>query len=576
VRRVVVAPIVAAVAFAILATGVGAGMTGPPGDLDPSFSGDGKATTDLGDEDDGAGVAVQQDGKLVVAGTTNDLEATGVARYNPDGGLDAGFGDNGIAITAPAGTTIRANDVALQPDGKIVVGGFYETGGPAGTDFMAARYESDGDLDPTFGDAGIATIDLGTPNDFASAVALQPGGEIVLAGDAEGSGSDLGVARLDDHGDPDGSFSGDGWETLDLGAEEFGSDIGIQDDGRIVVAGSTGADQFDADFALVRFLPEGGPDDTFSDDGVETTNFDGGDFADGLAIQPDGKLVAAGVADNAENADFALARYTIRGELDSSFSQDGKQTTDFGGFRDSASDVALENDGDVVAVGQTATDDTGDSRDFALARYKGDGELDPAFSGDGRQTTGFDNDNNSASAVAIQDDDRIVAAGSSEQPSTGNDFAVARYLGDTEPTPAGGHCGGLDATIIGTDDGDELTGTVGNDVIDAGKGPDQIGGLAGDDLICGGKGADEIKGTNGNDDLRGGSGADGIRGGKGRDKASGSKGRDTIRGAKGRDKMKGGPGGDFIRGGKSRDKLRGGSGFDNCKGGPGKDRLKGC
>jgi uncharacterized delta-60 repeat protein len=571
-----VASLVTGLAFAILVTASGAGVMETPGDLDPSFSGDGKATTDLGDEDDATGVAVQPDAKLVVAGTTDDFEAVGVARYNPDGGLDAGFGDAGKAITAPSGTTIRAMDVALQSDGKIVVGGSNNSGGPTGTDFMAARYEQDGDLDPTFGDAGVATIDLGTPNDFASGVAIQPDGRIVLVGDAEDGSSDLGVARLDEHGDPDGSFSGDGWETLDLAAEEFGSAVAVQEDGAIVVAGSTGADVTDADFALVRVLPGGGPDDSFSDDGIQTTNFEGGDFANGLAIQPDGMLVAAGVADNGEDPEFALARYTTGGELDSSFSGDGKQTTDFG-VEDSASDVALEMDGDIVAAGQALADDPSGDQDFALARYKADGNLDPEFSGDGKQTTSFESDINSASAVAIQQDGRIVAAGNTVQPSTGLDFAVARYFGDPEPPPAaGGHCGGEDATIIGTDEEDELDGTLGDDVIDAGKGADQIRGLAGNDLICGDKGADEIKGTNGNDDLRGGSGADGIRGGKGRDKASGSEGRDTIRGARGRDKLRGGAGGDFIRGGKSRDKLRGGGGFDNCKGGPGKDRLKGC
>jgi uncharacterized delta-60 repeat protein len=573
VRRFVAALVAIGLVCAGLATVSGAGPAGSPGDLDPSFSGDGRVTTDLGDQDDATGVAVQPDGKVVAAGTTNDLEATAVARYNPDGGLDAGFGEAGIAITDPAGITIRANDVALQPDGKIVVGGSYQSGGPTGTDFMAARYEQDGELDPTFGDAGIATIDLGTPNDFADAVALQADGGIVLAGDASNPGADIGVTRLDGQGDPDGSFSADGWETLDLGAQEFGSDLAIQQDGAIVVAGSTGTDPSAAVFALMRFLPGGGPDDSFSGDGIQTTEFDGSDFAEGLVIQPDGKLVAAGVANNAGDADFALARYTTNGELDSSFSGDGKQKTDFGGG-DSASDVALEGDGDIVAAGETNLDDTGENQDFALARYKGDGNLDPTFAGDGKQTTGFDSDDNEGSAVAIQEDGPIVVAGRSVKESTGADFALARYFGDTEPQE--GSCGGEDATITGTDEDDELTGTLEPDVIDAGKGPDQIHGLAGDDLICGGGGADEIKGTNGNDDLRGESGADGLRGGKGRDKARGSKGRDTIRGARGRDKLRGGPGGDFIRGGKARDRLRGGSGFDNCKGGPGRDRIKGC
>jgi uncharacterized delta-60 repeat protein len=572
-RRIVVTLLAALVGSAILVSA--ATGAADPGDLDDSYSGDGRVLTDLGGVDAGKAVAVQPDGKIVVVGQTEGptalIQGTALARYNTDGSLDTSFGaGDGFVVTDSPTTDILASDVAVQPDGKIVVGGSSnERSGSTGSDFMAIRYQPDGELDDSFAGDGIATVDFGTPNDLASGVAIDPDGKVVLGGNVGGAGSDLAVARLDQNGQPDTSFSGDGMETADAGGQESGNDVAIQDDGGIVVVGETIL-QLEDDFVIARFLSEGGPDDSFSSEGVQTTNFKDADAASGVAIQADGKLVVAGVADALGNGDFALARYDEAGILDETFGDQGSVTTDFEGA-DEARDLALDLRGNIVVVGTTASSNVLElPSEFALARYDDEGSLDPSFSDDGKLTTDFDSPDDEAEGVAIQGDGRIVAAGSSLQPSTGTDFAVARYFGEA------GSCGGVDATIAGTAGADEVTGTLGDDVIDAGVGGDTITGLGGDDVICGGKGSDEIKGTNGDDELRGQRGADGLRGGRGRDKARGSKGRDTIRGARGRDKLRGGAGGDFIRGGKARDKLRGGSGFDNCKGGPGKDRIRGC
>lgn len=557
-RRIVL-PLLLACLGAALTTGIAAAAK--PGDLDTSFSGDGRVTTDLGGSDRGYAVAIQPDGRIVVAGTTTDGEATALTRYDADGSLDTGFGGgDGKVITTRPGKSIRGYDVALQPDGKIVVGGTYVDASPSGpfqSDFMAIRYRSEGELDDSFSGDGIATVDFGGPGDSASGVAVDDG-RIVLGGSVDGTPVyDLGIARLDENGDPDTAFSGDGRDTADAGGDDYGEDIAIQEGGEMLVVGGTLPD----DFVAARFLSAGGLDESFSGDGIQTTTFPGGANASSVTVQSDGKIILAGVS----GTDIALARYGEEGSPDTSFGDQGTAVTDFGDA-EGASEVAADLHGGIVVAG-TLHEPSGNTR-FALARYDEDGHLDSSFSTNGKLTTDFSEGPSQANGMAIQDG-RIVVAGTVEE-GTGSDFALARYLGE------GGSCGGLDATIAGTAEADELTGTVGPDVIDAGAGGDVITGLAGDDLICGGEGADEIKGVNGNDDLRGQSGADGLRGGKGRDKARGSKGRDTIRGAKGRDKMKGGAGGDFIRGGKSRDKLRGGGGFDNCKGGPGKDRLKGC
>ncbi len=164
-------------------------------------------------------------------------------------------------------------------------------------------------------------------------------------------------------------------------------------------------------------------DRSFSRDGKVTTAFRIGDSeAYGLAIQADGKIVAVGVAEGDRShgfSRFALARYNVGGGLDGTFSRDGKVTTDFTAGDDSASDVALLPSGKIVAVGHARF------RQFAVARYRSSGALDPTFSGDGKVTTNFLRGEDVASGVAIQADRKIVAAGRAA--GSGGRFALARY-----------------------------------------------------------------------------------------------------------------------------------------------------
>ena len=164
-------------------------------------------------------------------------------------------------------------------------------------------------------------------------------------------------------------------------------------------------------------------DPTFGSGGKVTTDVGGSDGAQAVAIQGDGKVVAAGLGNFAGpgTGDFALARYNPDGSLDTSFGSGGKVTTDFGGF-DAASAVAIQPDGKIIAAGRSG------SGDFALARYNPDGSLDSSFGSGGKVTTdfgGFD----SAFGVALQADGKIVAAGfQATSTQRGTDIAVARYL----------------------------------------------------------------------------------------------------------------------------------------------------
>jgi uncharacterized delta-60 repeat protein len=238
-------------------------------------------------------------------------------------------------------------------------------------------------------------------------VKIQANGRIVAVGTP---GAGFALARYDFNGSLDPNFSGDGKQTTSLGGVANG--VAIQRDGRIVAVGGGGGD-----FELARYNPNGLLDPSFSGDGRQTTDFGEFDLARGVALQG-GKIVAVGGAGD----DFGLARYNIDGSLDSSFSGDGRQTTDFlFGASDSGSDVAIQANGRIVAVGLASGGATG--QDFGLARYDPNGSLDTSFSADGRKRTSF-GAFDIANGVALQGDGRIVAVG------TGNgEFALARYLG---------------------------------------------------------------------------------------------------------------------------------------------------
>jgi uncharacterized delta-60 repeat protein len=196
--------------------------------------------------------------------------------------------------------------------------------------------------------------------------------------------------------------------------------VAIQGDGKIVAAGRIGF----LDFALARYNTDGSLDTTFDGDGMVTTDFAGGfDQASEVIIQGDGKIVAAGVASVSGTFDPALARYNTDGSLDTTFDADGMVTTDFAGSSDQFQDVAIQGDGKIVAAG--FVDPSGNS-DFALARYNTDGSLDTAFDGDGTVTTDFTGSFDEAFGVAIQGDGKIVTVGRGGGPGF-FDFALARY-----------------------------------------------------------------------------------------------------------------------------------------------------
>ncbi len=414
------------------------------GDLDPTFGTGGMATTDINHSTDIANaVAVQADGKLVVVGQTykqNDFsnEDFVVTRYNPDGTLDTTFGRGGKVRTDFPGLAAVPSSVVIQPDGKIVVaGGAFPLFTFAGN-FEVVRYNPNGSLDRSFGNGGIVTTTF-PEGSYASDVALQPDGKIIAAGTVfvdfipgESSNTDFALARYNPDGSPDTTFGNGGQVSTDfVGLEDDAFSVLIQPDGKIVAVGSANDPATFYDFAAVRYLSNGAIDTTFGVAGKVSTDFGDQNFdrARSAALQPDGRIVAAGfaISQNGGVQNFAVARYTSNGVLDTTFSGDGKNQIDFGDCCQSANKVLLQSDGKIVTVGYANTEDS--DSDFLLARLNPRGSLDASFGVGGKVRTSFGDLNGGANGAALQSDGKIVAVGF--QATFSNqwaNFALARYL----------------------------------------------------------------------------------------------------------------------------------------------------
>ena len=388
----------------------------PAGSLDPSFNTTGIVITaippGLGITEVKA-VAIQSDGRIVAVGTANQEFAA--ARYNADGSLDASFGNGGIVTTNILTGFEEAHAVAIQADGRIVVAGIANNGTSSQVgDFAVVRYLANGSLDGSFGAGGKVTTDLLGNDDAARAVAIQADGKIVTGGYAYGPGSGyrFAVVRYNSDGTLDASFGVGGKVTTPLGVGgALARGIAIQSDGKIVAAGQGKAvDIFNNDFAIVRYNTNGTLDPSFGSGGVAITAVGTSDeVANAVAIQPNGKIVAAGFAYTGLgiNPDYAIVRYNSDASLDMSFGTSGKVTTDLSGTNDFANAVAVQSDGKIVAAGYTGSD-------MSLVRYSSAGALDGSFGTGGKVITTSASSpsfGSRAHAIAIQSDGKIVIGG---------------------------------------------------------------------------------------------------------------------------------------------------------------------
>jgi uncharacterized delta-60 repeat protein len=442
------------VSLNLLSCGGGGGeeessSTGP---LDGKFGKGGKVTTVIGDGGDDVirAIAVQSDGKLVAAGYSNEgtpsnpVYRFALVRYNTDGSLDTSFGTGfgtgdcmagGCVTTDINGVDDRAFALAIQPDGKLVAAGYSYSGNRRR--FALVRYDIDGNLDTSFGPDADGTVltDINSVDDEIFALAIQPSdGFIVAAGYSyQGAQYVFAVARYDTNGSLDATFSG-GVVTTDIGDRDQAFALVVQPaDEKLVVGGTSKNDASGVnEFALARYDTTGNLDSTFGTGGVLTTPIGGGgdDAIQSVAIQPDGKVVAAGYSYNIQYV-FALVRYNIDGTIDPTFGLSGIVTTASAplGKSDFPYALAIHPNGKLVVAGRTNTgNQTVFTNKFAVARYSPFGSLDTSFSSKGIAVTSIGNYDDQAFALAIQPDGKLVTAGKSVDKTSGaSQFALIRY-----------------------------------------------------------------------------------------------------------------------------------------------------
>ncbi|MCK0155512.1 hypothetical protein MWU49_17490 [Alcanivorax sp. S6407] len=433
-------PLANAVFSALLMLGSQQALAGA-GELDTSFGNNGWVATELLEntlppDDQASAVIEQSDGKLVIAGHTQiDGNMDGLlTRYNADGSPDSSFGNNGM-VTLAIGSEIDAiSAMVRQPDGKLVVAGRTQ-GNNRRYDFFIARLLEDGNPDVSFGNNGITVTAVSTSTDIANALALQADGKLIAAGYTSGAeGIDFALVRYNSDGTVDSGFADNGIAVHNL-AGGAGTDIAtglaIQGDGKILAAGraDTGSDY---DFAVARFNTDGSLDSGFGTTGAVLTDMGGiNDFGAAVIVQPDGKMVVAGEARDTDNKfKLAVARYNGDGSLDLGFGVAGKQKVLAGPSITRGYDIILLPDGKLAAAAQSYTDSS-TTYNFTLIRLNSDGSLDTGFDGDGHAIAPLPRQN-LPQKLLRQADGKLVMAGltSNLQNSTGNDLTVVRFNDD--------------------------------------------------------------------------------------------------------------------------------------------------
>lgn len=345
--------------------------------------------------------------------------------YAQDGVLDPTFGDGGKVVTNVKNyASQEVSSIAIQRDNKVVVTGWFRND-RRNRDFVTLRYNTDGSLDPTFSNDGVA-IDSFSVKDGAGPIAIQEDGKIVLAGKTyNGTDSDFAVIRYCSNGILDSTFNDIGIVSTSIGyGDDYGSSMSIQEDGKIVVAGRA-YNGSDYDFALVRYNSDGSLDHTFNNSGIVITPISSAnDYVESMLIQENGKIVVAGYT--AINGDFAVAvaRYNTDGKLDNTFNDNGIITTSINsGIINKVNSVVIHDDGCVFIVGQYRS---GSECNYIIMKYNKNIVLDSSFNKTGIivikncLTCGIVSDG----SIAVQNDDKIIFGGSGGK---NFDFLLIRF-----------------------------------------------------------------------------------------------------------------------------------------------------
>lgn len=542
----------------------------PTGRLDTSFADHGTALVDFGGLSSTPGdLAIAADGRIAIVGAAHDPDTTlaipAVALLDADGAPVSSFGGDGQALFPPGPNQQSVLHKVVFSGGKLLA-----AGGAYGGAFVLMRIDLTGALDPSFGTGGVVNTtfapDNGAPRSTtAYDLDVQDDGRIVVVG-VDGQFVDFGIppqnvfaiARYTADGQLDPSFGTGGKVTVAIGAQKINdvaTAVAIQPDGKILVGGTSSSipglvEAPAGAMAVIRLRADGTLDPTFGGgDGKAMIDFTPyADSATHLLLQSDGKIVLAGrtTLDYPEtgptHTDFALARLTSDGALDTTFGVGGKVTTDLGDADDGIVDAVLLTNGQILAVGNSGPS-------VALARYDND---DPGVRaelvGDTLVITGTPGDD--LIRLGRGFDGAVTLQGRGQQYAWFNDFKtiVINGLGGDDV---------LDASALAIGDGFMSFALPIPITLDGGDGHDTLIGGPGDEWLLGGNGDDSLDGRAGDDTLFGGDGADTLRGGDGNDYLSGGPGADQIFGDAGNDQL--------VALDADRDTLDGGAGFDRTK-----------
>lgn len=403
-----------------------------PGDLDLTFgNGSGKVITSFPTGTDAYAYDAVIDGlsgKMTVAGEViNQPQGTrhiALARYNSDGRLDSTFGVGGRVDVSFGYLTIQANAIARQADGKLVVAGSLYNQGI--WSFAIARFNTNGSIDGSFSSDGLRTLTWGGDVAVATDVAIQSDGKILVAGHISDNqdNSDFGVVRLNTNGGTDVQFGYFGTAKIDfLGSSDYPYGMAIQNDGKIVVCGyANNVSPGNQRWAIARLNSDGGLDTSFGSGGKLTYDWSfTADYAMSVAIQTDGKIVVSGMVNGITN--FGLARFSSTGVIDFAFVNDFPNND-----KEQSFSVRVATNGRIISGG-FARNVSNTTAVFALSCHNANGTLDNSFGTSGRVTTDMGPDWDEIDKVLVQKDGKIVAVGFSYDANQKSRFALARYLG---------------------------------------------------------------------------------------------------------------------------------------------------
>jgi uncharacterized delta-60 repeat protein len=413
--------------------GSSGGIGGPTftpaiGVVDTSFnSPNGSIIQHISSSDDyGYSLAIQSDGKILLGGSCGyeDNWDFCIARFDSNGTLDTSFGTDGKVIQDIGSNDDRGYSLAIRPNGKILLGGSCYNG--SDYDFCIARFDSDGNLDLSFGSSGIVMQPIGSGHDYGQSLAIQPDGKILLGGSCyNGSNIDFCIARFDSDGNLDTTFNyPNGYKIQSIGSgNDEGFSLAIQPNGKILLGGYCQGVS-NADFCIARFNSDGTLDTSFGTGGRVIQPIGSSiDYGYSSAIQPDGKILLGGFCDNGGRWDFCIARFEINGTLDTSFGTGGKVIQPIGSSHDYGQSLAIQPDGKILLGGSCYN---GSNIDFCIARFNPDGTLDTSFGSSGKVIQPIDSSLDYGYSLAIQPNGKILLGGYCDNGSD-LDFCIARF-----------------------------------------------------------------------------------------------------------------------------------------------------